>query len=69
MRWVKYYAGAFWWYVCAGTWYLTLGFRLYFAFGLDQNFKGDREAQIKNMFTYKRPRAYRRHLDDRLGGE
>lgn len=46
----------------AAWWYLTLGFRLYFAIGLDRDFDPSQEDAVKDSFLCPIPRNYRRHI-------
>ena len=61
MRVIRYAWGWLSWHLRAGLWYLKLGFRLYFAAGLDQDFDPSRE-DVSRHFRCPYPRAYRDHL-------
>lgn len=61
---LKFVAGWLAWHVRAFFWYLTLGFRLYFAVGLDRDFNPDGEQNMGRHFRYGRKRTYRKYLKD-----
>jgi len=61
MRFARFLFGWLVWHIRAGFWYLGLGFRLYFAAGLDQDFDPSRD-DIGRHFRCPIPRGYRAYL-------
>ena len=61
MKILLYFWGAMAWHLRAALWYLQLGFRLYFAVGLDQDFDPAKDNTARH-FQCPHPRHYRRHL-------
>jgi len=59
---VKFVLGWLAWHIRAFGWYLTLGFRLYFAIGLDRDFHPGREQDMSRHFKYQREKTYRKYL-------
>ncbi len=66
MSYVKYFLGAAWWRLRAGWWYLTLGLRLFFAVGLDQDFDPAKD-EVGKRFRCPYRRNYRRYLNKPVG--
>lgn len=62
MRWLKFLVGALIWHLRAGLWYCGLGFRLYFAIGLDRSVHPGEEHDWGRHFRCPIPRTYREHL-------
>lgn len=61
-RW-KYVLGWLSWHIRALFWYLTLGFRLYFAVGLDRDFNPESDQDMSQKFKYTREKTYRKYLE------
>ena len=63
MNLLKFLFGWIAWHVRASFWYLTLGFRLYFAVGLDKDFNPDGDQDMSQYFKYKREKSYLNYLN------
>ncbi len=63
MAWVRFAFGWLIWHIRAGWWYLTLGFRLYFAVGLDRDFHPSKDTDVGRHFRCPFERGYRAHLN------
>ncbi len=63
MRFLKYICGWLIWHLKAGSWYLGLGFRLYFAIGLDRDFHHG-EEDISRHFKCPFEREYMKYAED-----
>lgn len=63
MGYLQFITGAAIWYIRAGFWYMGLGFRLYFAIGLDRDFKpGEDDQDMKRHFVCPYERKYQRFI-------
>ena len=56
----KFALGWLLWRIRAGLWYVGLGFRLFFAVGLDRDYHPDRDDAARH-FKCPIPRAYLRY--------
>ena len=63
MNYVRYFLGALVWRMRAGLWYIGLGFRLFFAIGLDSNYEHGSDEDLSRHFKCPIPRNYRKHLE------
>lgn len=66
MRYLLFALGWLVWHIKAGFWYIGLAFRLFFAIGLDSNHQikqGASDEEMAELFRYKAPRSYRKHLE------
>jgi len=62
LRYIKFLVGWLVWRLRAGVWYAALGFRLYFAIGLDRDFNpGD--DNVAKEFKYPVEKNYRKYLE------